>query len=181
MAGGWERGKEEQRAGGSIVSGHPHKETQASPPGSEYYSAMICGYWHLSVLFPPSLPSLLSCPSPHSLPFLPLLFPSHCSGPSLLCSSFPPSLPPSLPSSLPPFSLSLPPSLPYLMCQLVCYHHGNPLLADLRVFLRVVENGRLPVSDESPVLHGTGRKVWDGKQIWRTGKEVCGEEEKRCV
>lgn len=46
------------------------------------------------------------------------------------------------------------------------HDNGHPLLGGGGGLAGVVQYGRRPVGDQSPVLHGSRRKVWDCYQIW---------------
>ena len=60
----------------------------------------------------------------------------------------------------------------YLVSQLVGDHDGNPLLVRGSRDALLVEQGRLPVGDQAPVLHGTGGKVGDGNHVLLGQREL---------
>lgn len=60
------------------------------------------------------------------------------------------------------------------MGQLVRDDHGDPELVRGRALLGVEEEGRLPVGGQTPVLHGSGLEVRDGRQVCRRKRETLG-------
>lgn len=60
----------------------------------------------------------------------------------------------------------------YLVDQFMGDDAGHPLLVGGRRLVLVVQQVGLPVSDQTPVLHGTGAKVRDGYLIWVRAQRV---------
>ena len=56
-------------------------------------------------------------------------------------------------------------SMPYLMSQFMSNYHSHPLLVGGRRLFLVKQYCMKAVSDQTPVLHGTGSKVWDGDHV----------------
>lgn len=60
----------------------------------------------------------------------------------------------------------------YLVSKLVSYDNNNSLFVAFWWHHRIVQHGRLPVGDQSPVLHGPRSKVRDSNHVWNQSVQL---------
>ena len=65
----------------------------------------------------------------------------------------------------------------YHVSQLVGYDGDHPLLVPGGGGQGVVQQGRLPVGDQPPVLHGPRVEVWQGYLVWVVEGRAAEEKE----